>query len=213
MTFRAVFALAFLSLGNLVLPAFLPCSKYHCLEERVYSFTQLMLLLSLSPCLCIPQVITVPQQLASGGSEGKPCEMPPSSEPGAKEGSPKLGAFAVSTGAALSETDASSTTPEQRELEETSAMASSMQSSSEPWSKRGSFVWKQPSSDSELSAPMGGSLEAWEHRQQSHEEMGATHTKRRSSHFYSPSSPMSSDDESEIEDEDLKVELQRLREK
>lgn len=28
-----------------------------------------------------------------------------------------------------------------------------------------------------------------------------------------PSSPMSSDDESEIEDEDLKVELQRLREK
>ena len=34
-----------------------------------------------------------------------------------------------------------------------------------------------------------------------------------SSHFYSPSSPMSSDDESEIEDEDLKVELQRLREK
>ncbi|XP_052614156.1 serine/threonine-protein kinase WNK3 [Peromyscus californicus insignis] len=34
-----------------------------------------------------------------------------------------------------------------------------------------------------------------------------------SSLFYSPSSPMSSDDESEIEDEDLKVELQRLREK
>lgn len=31
--------------------------------------------------------------------------------------------------------------------------------------------------------------------------------------FYSPSSPMSSDNESEIEDEDLKVELQRLREK
>ncbi|XP_031224887.1 serine/threonine-protein kinase WNK3 isoform X2 [Mastomys coucha] len=34
-----------------------------------------------------------------------------------------------------------------------------------------------------------------------------------SSLFYSPSSPMSSDNESEIEDEDLKVELQRLREK
>ncbi|XP_055473913.1 serine/threonine-protein kinase WNK3 isoform X3 [Psammomys obesus] len=44
-----------------------------------------------------------------------------------------------------------------------------------------------------------------------HEEQACAQTQ--SSHFYSPSSPMSSDDESEIEDEDLKVELQRLREK
>ncbi|KAM4818749.1 serine/threonine-protein kinase WNK3 isoform 2-T4 [Thomomys bottae] len=40
-----------------------------------------------------------------------------------------------------------------------------------------------------------------------------TYTQTQSSLFYSPSSPMSSDDESEIEDEDLKVELQKLREK
>ncbi|XP_059105932.1 serine/threonine-protein kinase WNK3 isoform X2 [Peromyscus eremicus] len=43
------------------------------------------------------------------------------------------------------------------------------------------------------------------------EEQASVQTQ--SSLFYSPSSPMSSDDESEIEDEDLKVELQRLREK
>ncbi|XP_062827260.1 serine/threonine-protein kinase WNK3 isoform X1 [Anolis carolinensis] len=157
------------------------------------------------------QVITVPQQLASGGSESEHCEMPPSSEPMGEEGTLRQGAMAVLASAVV-ETDGSSTTPEQRELEETSATASSMQSSLEPWSK-GGFVQKQPSSDSELSAPMGCNLQSWERSQQSHEERGGTHTKRRSSLFYSPSSPMSSDDESEIEDEDLKVELQHLREK
>nr|XP_028567989.1 serine/threonine-protein kinase WNK3-like isoform X35 [Podarcis muralis] len=155
------------------------------------------------------QVITVPQ--ASGGSESEPCEMPPSSEPGPEEEAPRKGEIAILAGA-MGETDASPTTPEQRDLEEKSAIASRMQSFSEPWPK-GSFVWKQPSSDSELSAPMGGSLEGWERSQQSQEERDGTHVKRRSSLFYSPSSPMSSDDESEIEDEDLKVELQRLREK
>ncbi|XP_077777770.1 serine/threonine-protein kinase WNK3 isoform X6 [Podarcis muralis] len=155
------------------------------------------------------QVITVPQ--ASGGSESEPCEMPPSSEPGPEEESPRKGEIAMLAGA-MGETDASPTTPEQRDLEEKSAIASRMQSFSEPWPK-GSFVWKQPSSDSELSAPMGGSLEGWERSQQSQDERDGTHVKRRSSLFYSPSSPMSSDDESEIEDEDLKVELQRLREK
>lgn len=44
-----------------------------------------------------------------------------------------------------------------------------------------------------------------------HEEQAYTQTQN--SLFYSPSSPMSSDNESEIEDEDLKVELQKLREK
>ncbi|KAL8164305.1 UNVERIFIED_CONTAM: hypothetical protein K2H54_048724 [Gekko kuhli] len=117
----------------------------------------------------------------------------------------------MATGA-TGETDASSTTPEQREPEETTATGSSMQSCSEPWTK-GGLVRKQPSSDSELSAPMGGSLEGWERSQRLQDERGGTHGKRRGSLFYSPSSPMSSDDESEIEDEDLKVELQRLREK
>nr|XP_056706201.1 serine/threonine-protein kinase WNK3 [Euleptes europaea] len=148
------------------------------------------------------QVVTVPQQMASGGSETDP----PFSEPGVGEVAPRQGEIAVG------ETNASPTTPEQREPEETSATASSMQSCSEPWTK-GGFVWKQPSSDSELSAPMGRSLEGWGRSQQSPEERGGPHTKRRGSLFYSPSSPMSSDDESEIEDEDLKVELQRLREK
>ncbi|XP_062975526.1 serine/threonine-protein kinase WNK3 [Elgaria multicarinata webbii] len=157
------------------------------------------------------QVITVPQQLASGGSENEPCEMLPSSELGAEAGASRQGEIAPLT-SAVGEMDVASTTPEQRELEETSATTSSMQSCSEPWSK-GGFVRKQPSSDSELSAPMGGSLEGWERSQPSQEERAGTHSKRRSSHFYSPSSPMSSDDESEIEDEDLKVELQRLREK
>ncbi|XP_053151633.1 serine/threonine-protein kinase WNK3 isoform X2 [Hemicordylus capensis] len=157
------------------------------------------------------QVITVPQQLTLCGSESELCEKPPSSELGPEEVAPTPGEIVV-LASAMGETDASSTPPEQRELEETSATASSMQSGSEPWAKS-SVVRKQPSSDSELSAPMGGSLEGWERSQQPQEEQGGTHTKRRSSLFYSPSSPMSSDDESEIEDEDLKVELQRLREK
>ncbi|XP_015278436.1 PREDICTED: serine/threonine-protein kinase WNK3 [Gekko japonicus] len=150
-------------------------------------------------------VITVPQQIVSGGSETDP----PFSEAGAGEVVPKEGEMATE---ATGETDASSTSPEQREPEETMATGSSMQSCSEPWTK-GGFVRKQPSSDSELSAPMGGSLEGWERSQRSQDERSGTHGKRRSSLFYSPSSPMSSDDESEIEDEDLKVELQRLREK
>uniref|UniRef100_A0A670K562 Serine/threonine-protein kinase WNK3 n=1 Tax=Podarcis muralis TaxID=64176 RepID=A0A670K562_PODMU len=178
-------------------------------QVRIMEPTQLTFSLCLSLSLSVLQVITVPQ--ASGGSESEPCEMPPSSEPGPEEEAPRKGEIAILAGA-MGETDASPTTPEQRDLEEKSAIASRMQSFSEPWPK-GSFVWKQPSSDSELSAPMGGSLEGWERSQQSQEERDGTHVKRRSSLFYSPSSPMSSDDESEIEDEDLKVELQRLREK
>ncbi|XP_063150229.1 serine/threonine-protein kinase WNK3 [Candoia aspera] len=158
------------------------------------------------------QVITVPQQLSSGLSESELSEMSPSLELGTEEGCPREKEMAILP-SAMGETDACFTTSEQQELEETSATASSMQSCSEPWSK-GDVIQKQPSSDSELSAPMGGgSLEGWESNQQSQEERGGTHPKRHSSLFYSASSPMSSDDESEIEDEDLKLELQRLREK
>ncbi|XP_077185677.1 serine/threonine-protein kinase WNK3 isoform X2 [Paroedura picta] len=149
------------------------------------------------------QVITVPQQVASGGSETGPA----SSEPGAGDVAPGEGG-----GIAMGDTDASSTTPEQQEQEETTATASSMQSCPEPWTK-GDSMRKQPSSDSELSAPMGSSLQGWGRSQQSQGERGGTRGERRSALFYSPSSPMSSDDESEMEDEDLKVELQRLREK
>ncbi|XP_026567322.1 serine/threonine-protein kinase WNK3 isoform X7 [Pseudonaja textilis] len=158
------------------------------------------------------QVITVPQQLSSGISESELSEMSPSLELGTEEGCLRGTEMAIIP-SAMGETDACCTTSEQPEVEETSATASSMQSCSEPWSK-GDVIQKQPSSDSELSAPMGGgSLEGWESNQQSQEERGGTYPKRRSSLFYSASSPMSSDDESEIEDEDLKLELQRLREK
>ncbi|KAM6475737.1 serine/threonine-protein kinase WNK3 isoform 2-T6 [Liasis olivaceus] len=158
------------------------------------------------------QVITVPQQLSSGVSESELSEMSPSLELGTEEGCPREKEMATLP-SAMGETEACFTTSEQQELEEASATASSMQSCSEPWSK-GDVIQKQPSSDSELSAPTGGgSLEGWESNQQSQEERGGTHPKRRSSLFYSASSPMSSDDESEIEDEDLKLELQRLREK
>ncbi|XP_034289996.1 serine/threonine-protein kinase WNK3 [Pantherophis guttatus] len=158
------------------------------------------------------QVITVPQQLSSGVSESELSEMSPSLELGTEEGCPRGTEMAILP-SAMGETDACCTTSEQQEVEEISATASSVQFCSEPWSK-GDVIQKQPSSDSELSAPMGGgSLEGWESNQQSQEERGGTHPKRRSSLFYSASSPMSSDDESEIEDEDLKLELQRLREK
>ncbi|XP_039221986.1 serine/threonine-protein kinase WNK3 isoform X1 [Crotalus tigris] len=158
------------------------------------------------------QVITVPQQLSSGVSESELFEMSPSLELGTEEGCPR-GKEMATLPSAMGEIDARCTATEQQEVEETSATASSGQSCSELW-LRGDVIQKQPSSDSELSAPMGGgSLEGWESNQQSQEERGGTHPKRRSSLFYSASSPMSSDDESEIEDEDLKLELQRLREK
>ncbi|XP_008061144.1 serine/threonine-protein kinase WNK3 isoform X1 [Carlito syrichta] len=117
------------------------------------------------------------------------------------------------------ETDVSSMTPE-KELEETSATGSSIQSGSELLLKEREILTasKQPSSDSEFSAsrPGGGKSVAKTGPESDqclplHEEQAYAQTQ--SSLFYSPSSPMSSDDESEIEDEDLKVELQRLREK
>ncbi|XP_054859257.1 serine/threonine-protein kinase WNK3 [Eublepharis macularius] len=148
------------------------------------------------------QVMSVPQQVAPGGSTAGLCE-----EPGVGEAAPQQGDIVVG---ATGETDVLSTPPEQQELEETFVPAGSGLPDPEPWTK-GCFVRKQPSSDSELSAPVG-----WEQDQQVQEERGGTHAtakRRHSSFFYSPSSPMSSDDESEVEDEDLKVELQRLREK
>ncbi|XP_076963294.1 serine/threonine-protein kinase WNK3 isoform X1 [Callospermophilus lateralis] len=117
------------------------------------------------------------------------------------------------------ETDVSSVTPE-KELEETSATGSSMQSGSELLLKQREILpaEKQPSSASEFSATLADNGKAVaktgpesDQGLPLHEEQAYAQTQ--SSLFYSPSSPMSSDDESEIEDEDLKVELQRLREK
>ncbi|XP_048652612.1 serine/threonine-protein kinase WNK3 [Marmota marmota marmota] len=117
------------------------------------------------------------------------------------------------------ETDVSSVTPE-KELEETSATGSSMLSGSELLLKQREILpaEKQPSSASEFSATLADNGKAAaktgpesDRGLPLHEEQAYAQTQ--SSLFYSPSSPMSSDDESEIEDEDLKVELQRLREK
>ncbi|XP_064430174.1 serine/threonine-protein kinase WNK3 [Mirounga angustirostris] len=117
------------------------------------------------------------------------------------------------------ETDVSSMTPE-KELEENSATGSSMHSGLELLFKEREILTagKQPSSDSEFSATLAGRgksvAKTGPESDQClplREEKACAQTQ--SSLFYSPSSPMSSDDESEIEDEDLKVELQRLREK
>lgn len=117
------------------------------------------------------------------------------------------------------ETVVSLMTPE-KALEENSATGSSMQSGSELLFKEREILTAgmQPTSNSEFSATLGG-------RGKSVAKSGPERVKclplreekayvqTQSSLFYSPSSPMSSDDESEVEDEDLKVELQRLREK
>ncbi|KAM9669326.1 serine/threonine-protein kinase WNK3 [Dama dama] len=116
------------------------------------------------------------------------------------------------------ETDISSMTTE-KELEENLATGSSIQSGSELLKERELLTArKQPSSNSEFSATLpdrGKSVAKTGPEREKClplcEEKACVQTQ--SSHFYSPSSPMSSDDESEIEDEDLKVELQRLREK
>ncbi|XP_055125084.1 serine/threonine-protein kinase WNK3 isoform X2 [Symphalangus syndactylus] len=134
------------------------------------------------------------------------------------KGVPKQGDNFLSFSAAC-ETDVSSVTPE-KELGETSATGSSMQSGSELLLKEREILTagKQPSSDSEFSSSLAGSGKSVaktgpesDQCLPPHEEQAYAQTQ--SSLFYSPSSPMSSDDESEIEDEDLKVELQRLREK
>ncbi|KAB0340932.1 hypothetical protein FD755_024598, partial [Muntiacus reevesi] len=106
------------------------------------------------------------------------------------------------------ETDISSMTTE-KELEENLATRSSMQSGSELLKERELLTArKQPSSNSEFSATLpdrGKSVAKTGPEREKClplcEEKACVQTQ--SSHFYSPSSPMSSDDESEIEDEDL----------
>ncbi|XP_029410229.1 serine/threonine-protein kinase WNK3 isoform X1 [Nannospalax galili] len=77
---------------------------------------------------------------------------------------------------------------------------------------------KQPHSDNDFSATLAGHGKSVTKTGPESDQCLPLHEEQayaqvQSSLFYSPSSPMSSDDESEIEDEDLKVELQRLREK
>ncbi|XP_059767836.1 serine/threonine-protein kinase WNK3 isoform X3 [Balaenoptera ricei] len=117
------------------------------------------------------------------------------------------------------ETDVSLMTPE-KELEENSATGSSLQSGSELLLKEREILTSgiQPTSDSEFSATLCGRGKSVAKTGPEREKClppreEKAYVQTQSSLFYSPSSPMSSDDESEVEDEDLKVELQRLREK
>uniref|UniRef100_A0A452H4W3 Serine/threonine-protein kinase WNK3 n=1 Tax=Gopherus agassizii TaxID=38772 RepID=A0A452H4W3_9SAUR len=153
------------------------------------------------------QVTAVPQQpalhVADAGPDAARLEEPQADYPGTPP--PRESLLWASPAC---ETDASSLTPE-REPEELSATGSS----TEPWAE--GPVRRQPSSDSELGPEeLGKTLGSGRERRPPTAEDRACHgAKRRSSLFLSASSPMSSDDESELEDEDLKVELQRLREK
>ncbi|XP_040599936.1 serine/threonine-protein kinase WNK3 [Mesocricetus auratus] len=116
------------------------------------------------------------------------------------------------------ETSVSSVTPE-KNLEETSTTGISVHSGSERLDKEKEKLIpeKQPYAN-KISATLAGNGNSVaktgsksDQHLPLHEEQAYVQTQ--SSLFYSPSSPMSSDDESEMEDEDLKVELQRLREK
>ncbi|XP_073177611.1 serine/threonine-protein kinase WNK3 isoform X3 [Lepidochelys kempii] len=153
------------------------------------------------------QVTSVPQQpapcTADAGPDAAGLEEPQTDDPG----TPPPGESLLWAGPAC-ETDASSLTPEQ-EPEELSATGSS----TEPWAE--GPVLRQPSSDSELGPEESGeTLGSGRDQCPPLAEDRVGHgAMRRSSLFHSASSPMSSDDESELEDEDLKVELQRLREK
>ncbi|KAG6922489.1 WNK lysine deficient protein kinase 3, partial [Chelydra serpentina] len=148
------------------------------------------------------QVTSVPQQpaprVADTGPDAVGPEEPQTDEPGTPPPGESLPWASP----------ASSLTPE-RELEELSATGSS----TEPWAE--GPVRRQPSSDSEPGPEDSGETlgSSRERRPPPAEDRTGHGAKRRSSLFHSASSPMSSDDESELEDEDLKVELQRLREK
>ncbi|XP_053329310.1 serine/threonine-protein kinase WNK3 [Spea bombifrons] len=162
------------------------------------------------------QVVTVPQQEQPASSEpaGDPANGIMSGEtesPGTRaEDTPQSASTAC-------ETDASSITPD-RELEETSATGSSAHSHSALWMKdipSQSNYHKHTSSDSEISGVLNRPQEqkVKEREPGQHQQGEKTSSQKQNYLIYSPSSPMSSDDESELEDEDLKVELQKLREK
>ncbi|KAG2456135.1 WNK3 kinase, partial [Polypterus senegalus] len=121
------------------------------------------------------------------------------------------------------EMNSSSFTPEQDS--QSTLTSASCSTQSESWNQDGNFTIeahavnadspKQSMTDGDdSSVPVGPSGDANCRAGPPQQEEG-THRlqKQNSAHLYSPSSPMSSDDESEVEDEDLRRELLRLREK
>ncbi|XP_016070668.1 PREDICTED: serine/threonine-protein kinase WNK3 [Miniopterus natalensis] len=188
-------------------PAFNEMTSHSSEEAQAFTETAKAQLVEMEPAVHNPQTLLSPENLQALHETFKEDETIP------KQGD-NYSSFSTAC-----DTDVSSITPE-KELEENSATGSSMQSGSEPLLKESErlTIGKQPSSDSEFSATVAGrgNSVAKTHPESDQclplrEEKTCAQTQ--SSLFYSPSSPMSSDDESEIEDEDLKVELQRLREK
>nr|KAF6436679.1 WNK lysine deficient protein kinase 3 [Rousettus aegyptiacus] len=195
------------SFGIEHIPAFNEITGHSSEEALVFTETAKAQLVDMEPAMHNPQTLFSPQKLRDLHETFKEDQIIP------KQGD-NFSSFSTAC-----ETDVSSMTPE-KELEENSPTGSSMQCGSELLLKEGDIltVGKQPSSDSEFSVTLAGRGKsvAKTHPQIDqclplHEEKAFAPTQ--SSLFYSPSSPMSSDDESETEDEDLKVELQRLREK
>ncbi|XP_036917556.1 serine/threonine-protein kinase WNK3 [Sturnira hondurensis] len=188
-------------------PAFTEMTSHSSEEALASTETAKVQLVEMEPATHNPQTLYSPQKLQTLHETIK-------EEKGIPKQADNFSSFSTAC-----ETDISSITPE-RELEENSATGSSMQSGSDhlPKEKERLTVGKQPSSDSEFSASLAGrGSSVAKLRPESNQRLLLREEKacaqRQSSLFYSPSSPMSSDDESEIEDEDLKVELQRLREK
>ncbi|KAF6091808.1 WNK lysine deficient protein kinase 3 [Phyllostomus discolor] len=188
-------------------PAFTEMTSHSSEEALPSTETAKVQLVEMEPATHNPQTLFSPQKLQTLHETIK-------EDKGIPKQSDNFSSFSTAC-----ESDVSSITPE-KELEENSATGSSMPSGSDhlPKEKERLTVGKQPSSDSEFSASLAGrgssvAKPCPESNQclPLHEEKA--YAQRQSSLFYSPSSPMSSDDESEIEDEDLKVELQRLREK
>nr|KAF6493228.1 WNK lysine deficient protein kinase 3 [Molossus molossus] len=188
-------------------PVFSEMTSHSSEEALAFIETAKVQLVEMEPATHNPQTLFSPQKLQALHETFKEDKRIPKQ-------SDNFSSFSTAC-----ETDVSSITPE-KELEENSAAGSSMQSGSELLLKeRESLtVGRQPSSDSEFLAtlPGRGNSVAKTHPESDqclslHEEKACAQTQ--TSLIYSPSSPMSSDDESEIEDEDLKVELQKLREK
>ncbi|KAL2768694.1 serine/threonine-protein kinase WNK3 isoform 2 [Daubentonia madagascariensis] len=195
------------SFGIEQIPAFSETTNHSSEETLVFTETAKSQLVEMEPAAHSPQTSFSSQKLRGLHETFKE-----------DKGIPKQGDNFLSFSTAC-ETDVSSMTPE-KELEETSAMGSSVQSGSELLLKEREILTagKQPSSDSEFSASLAGSGKSVAKTGPESDQClplreEQAYAQTQSSLFYSPSSPMSSDDESEIEDEDLKLELQRLREK
>lgn len=199
------------SFGKEHIPAFNEMTSHSSEEALAFTETTKAQLVEMEPAMHNPQTLFSPQKLRAAHE---------SAHESVKEDKriPKQGDN-FSSFSTTCKTDTSSMTPK-KQLEEISATGSSMQSGSKLLRKERErlTVGKQPSSDGEFSATLAGRGKsvAKTHPESDQclplcEEKAYAQTQ--SSLFYSPSSPMSSDDESEIEDEDLKVELQKLREK